>query len=178
MVPAVAAVLWMRSRCSSRPTLRQSPAQACKTRLSTCLQVCVDLSVLSTGFVDVATLRELPHHTGGQLYCYDGFNPSLDSDQLLNDLRWNLMRPQVSGVDVLSMTAVRFPANSAKLDAWMMTRSTTLYLNLMRPQVQFLRRSHACRWYTCCIIASPALEERSAGTLAIQYQFALGHAVK
>lgn len=59
------------------------------------MQVCIDVSILSSGFVDAATLRQLPHHTGGQLYAYEGFDPRLDATQLLNDLRWNLLRPQV-----------------------------------------------------------------------------------
>lgn len=71
------------------------------------LQVCVDLSVLGGGFVDAATLRGLCHHTGGQLYLYEGFDPRLDSDQLLNDLRWNLMRPQVRVMLVLEATSLR-----------------------------------------------------------------------
>jgi protein transport protein SEC24 len=58
-------------------------------------QVCIDVSILGGGFVDAATVRELPHHTGGQLYAYEGFDARLDATQLLNDLRWNLLRPQV-----------------------------------------------------------------------------------
>lgn len=55
----------------------------------------VDLFIMGSTFVDAATLRELPGHTGGQLYHYPDWAPTLDSDLLFNDLRWNLQRPQV-----------------------------------------------------------------------------------
>jgi hypothetical protein len=46
--------------------------------------------------VDIATLSTLAHTTGGSLYHYLPFNPMMDQDQLLNDLKWNVSRPQVS----------------------------------------------------------------------------------
>ena len=59
-------------------------------------QVAVDLFIMgAAGFVDAATLREVPHNTGGQLYHYEAWAFEQDEAQLFNDLRWNLMRPQV-----------------------------------------------------------------------------------
>ena len=49
----------------------------------------------SQAYVDLATLRDLCHLTAGQLYHYHPFSPALDTDQLTNDLRWNIVRPQV-----------------------------------------------------------------------------------
>eukprot|EP00873_Tetraselmis_striata_P007892 jgi/Tetstr1/428156/TSEL_018207.t1 len=57
-------------------------------------QVSVDLFLLSKHYMDIATLSEVVHTTGGSLYEYDGFMPELDQGQLENDLRWNLVRPQ------------------------------------------------------------------------------------
>lgn len=57
-------------------------------------QVCVDLFFLTQGYVDIATLSDLSNTTGGSLYNYPQFNPLLDQDQLLNDLKWNVTRPR------------------------------------------------------------------------------------
>lgn len=57
-------------------------------------QVCVDLFLLAHAYVDAATLGVLPATTGGSVYPYPGFAPAADQDQLLNDLRWNVARPQ------------------------------------------------------------------------------------
>jgi protein transport protein SEC24 len=62
------------------------------------LQVCIDLFVLSQAYTDIATLSTLSHTTGGSLYHYCPFTPVMDQDQLLNDLKWNVSRPQVSTV--------------------------------------------------------------------------------
>lgn len=59
------------------------------------LQVCIDLFVLSQAYSDIATLSTLSHTTGGSLYHYCPFNPVMDQDQVLNDLKWNVSRPQV-----------------------------------------------------------------------------------
>jgi protein transport protein SEC24 len=59
------------------------------------LQVCIDLFVLSQAYTDIATLSTLSHTTGGSLYHYCPFTPLMDQDQLLNDLKWNVSRPQV-----------------------------------------------------------------------------------
>jgi hypothetical protein len=59
------------------------------------LQVCIDLFLMSQGYMDVATLGSLPMMTGGTIYHYQPFNPVMDQDQLLNDLKWNITRPQV-----------------------------------------------------------------------------------
>lgn len=59
------------------------------------LQVCIDLFVLSQAYSDIATLSTLSHTTSGSLYHYCPFNPVMDQDQVLNDLKWNVSRPQV-----------------------------------------------------------------------------------
>ncbi len=59
------------------------------------LQICIDIFLLAQHYVDVATLSTLPHTTGGSLYHYLPFNPVMDQDQLLNDLKWNVGRQQV-----------------------------------------------------------------------------------
>ena len=57
-------------------------------------QVCVDISLLAQGYMDIASLSDLTLTTGGTFYQYTPFNPQLDHDQILNDLKWNLIRPQ------------------------------------------------------------------------------------
>ena len=72
------------------------------------MQVCIDLFITAQAYVDLATLRDLCHLTAGQLYHYCPFAPLLDSDQLTNDLRWNIVRPQVKASPPLSMSIVSF----------------------------------------------------------------------
>lgn len=55
----------------------------------------MDLFLLVQSYADVATLGVLPGTTGGSVYHYCPFTPALDQDQLLNDLKWNVARPQV-----------------------------------------------------------------------------------
>lgn len=57
-------------------------------------QICIDISLMSQGYMDVASLGDLTTCTGGTLYQYTPFNPALDHDQVLNDLKWNVARPQ------------------------------------------------------------------------------------
>lgn len=57
----------------------------------------MDLYLLTKNTMDIPTLAEVVNVTGGTLYNYDQFTPELDQGQLENDLRWNLVRPQVSG---------------------------------------------------------------------------------
>ena len=64
------------------------------------------------GYVDVAQHREWVERTGGTIYLYHPFDPTLDYDELLNDLLWNVRREQgleallrvrcSSGIDVES----------------------------------------------------------------------------
>jgi protein transport protein SEC24 len=56
--------------------------------------VCVDLFLLGQGYMDVATLGVLATATGGSVHSYVPFAPAADQDQLLNDLKWNVSRPQ------------------------------------------------------------------------------------
>ena len=56
--------------------------------------MCVDLFVMSSSYVDVATLSRLCHPTAGQLYHYSPWVPEIDASRVANDLRWNLYRPQ------------------------------------------------------------------------------------
>jgi hypothetical protein len=60
------------------------------------VQICIDLFLLAQSYVDIATLATLTNTTGGSLYHYLPFNPMMDQDQLLNDLKWNVSRPQVT----------------------------------------------------------------------------------
>jgi protein transport protein SEC24 len=57
-------------------------------------QVSVDLFFVGQAYVDVATFSDLPNMTGGSVYNYIPYNPMLDQDQLFNDLKWNVERPQ------------------------------------------------------------------------------------
>ncbi|KAL6760997.1 hypothetical protein V8C86DRAFT_991602 [Haematococcus lacustris] len=57
-------------------------------------QVAIDIALLAQSYMDVASLLDLVAVTGGTLYQYTPFNPVLDHDQVLNDLKWNLSRPQ------------------------------------------------------------------------------------
>jgi Sec23/Sec24 trunk domain len=65
--------------------------RSCRCRL----QVSVDVFAVSQTYVDLATLGTLCETTGGEVYHYAPFNARLDFDQLWNDLRWNVIRPQV-----------------------------------------------------------------------------------
>ena len=61
------------------------------------LQVSVDLFVLTRSqSVDLASIAPLCGTTAGQLYHYCPFVSPADDDQLYNDLRWNVQRPQVT----------------------------------------------------------------------------------
>lgn len=57
-------------------------------------QIAIDLFLAGQLYMDVSTLSDLPMSTGGSVYNYSPFNPALDQDQLLNDLKWNVARPQ------------------------------------------------------------------------------------
>ncbi|KAK1175018.1 protein transport protein Sec24D-like [Acipenser oxyrinchus oxyrinchus] len=48
---------------------------------------CVDLFLFPNQFVDVATLGDIPMHTGGALYKYSNFQIQSDGDHFLSDLR-------------------------------------------------------------------------------------------
>lgn len=60
-----------------------------------CVQVSIDLFVTARQSVDLASIAGLCGPTGGQLYHYCPFLSPSDDDQLYNDLRWNVQRPQV-----------------------------------------------------------------------------------
>ena len=57
-------------------------------------QIGIDVFVCGSQPVDLATLGVLTRTTGGTLYRYPNFNVQLDFAQMLNDLRWNFLRPQ------------------------------------------------------------------------------------
>ncbi|KAK9809653.1 hypothetical protein WJX73_000552 [Symbiochloris irregularis] len=57
-------------------------------------QVSVDLYIMSATFVDLPTLASLCHSTAGQLRHYHPYSPAVHDDQLANDLRWCVCRPQ------------------------------------------------------------------------------------
>lgn len=46
-------------------------------------------------YVDVATLSMLTEITCGQLYLYQPFDEATHGDEFVNDLKWNIVRPQV-----------------------------------------------------------------------------------
>ncbi|MGH0139439.1 UNVERIFIED_CONTAM: hypothetical protein FKN15_070271 [Acipenser sinensis] len=48
---------------------------------------CVDLFLFPSQFVDVATLGDIPMHTGGAIYKYSNFQIQSDGEHFLNDLR-------------------------------------------------------------------------------------------
>jgi protein transport protein SEC24 len=56
------------------------------------LQIGVDLFLLTPQYQDVTTLAPLAHLTGGQLYYYPEFQLPRDGNQLIEDLRHNLIR--------------------------------------------------------------------------------------
>ena len=64
------------------------------------VQVSIDLFVAARQSVDLASLSDLCGPTGGQLYHYCPFMSPSDDDQLYNDLRWNVQRPQVSSCTI------------------------------------------------------------------------------
>lgn len=70
-------------------------SQVLPSLLSPPLQVCIDLFLLCQGYVDVATLSQLTSITCGSVYHYCPFDPTQDADEFYNDLRWNVIRPQV-----------------------------------------------------------------------------------
>ncbi|XP_066576734.1 protein transport protein Sec24D [Amia ocellicauda] len=54
---------------------------------------CVDLFLFPNQFVDVATMGDIPLHTGGTLYKYSNFQIQADGDHFLNDLRNDVQKP-------------------------------------------------------------------------------------
>merc|ERR1711899_485144 len=55
----------------------------------------VDLFLFNNAYIDVATLSQVCRLTGGQLYKYTYFQPDLDGERFLADLKHNLSRPVV-----------------------------------------------------------------------------------
>jgi len=106
-------------------TFLQSQDNTCKTlaMVAADLQVSIDIAFLAQGYVDVATFSDLASSTGGSLYQYTPFNAAMDHDLVLNDLKWNLLRPQgmeavmrvrcSAGLDVKSYSGhfFRMPSN-------------------------------------------------------------------
>ncbi|KAG7461887.1 hypothetical protein MATL_G00195950 [Megalops atlanticus] len=54
---------------------------------------CVDLFLFPSQYVDVATLGEVPLHTGGSVYKYNNFQVQVDGDHFLSDLRKDVEKP-------------------------------------------------------------------------------------
>ena len=80
------------------PGMRILPTQLSLSTLGLicAVQVAVDLFVMSQAHVDLATLGSISRITAGQLYHYHPFHASIHAPLLLNDLRWNVSRPQAS----------------------------------------------------------------------------------
>lgn len=55
----------------------------------------VDLFLFNNAYIDVATLSQVCRLSGGQMYKYTYFQPDLDGERFLADLRHNLSRPVV-----------------------------------------------------------------------------------
>merc|ERR1711962_289878 len=55
----------------------------------------VDLFLFNNAYIDVATLSQVCRLTGGQVYKYTYFQPDLDGERFLADLKHNLSRPVV-----------------------------------------------------------------------------------
>jgi len=53
----------------------------------------VDLFLFNNAYVDIATLSQVSRLTGGQVYKYTYFQPDLDGERFISDLRHNVARP-------------------------------------------------------------------------------------
>eukprot|EP00096_Caligus_rogercresseyi_P003027 TRINITY_DN1552_c0_g1_i1.p1 TRINITY_DN1552_c0_g1~~TRINITY_DN1552_c0_g1_i1.p1 ORF type:complete len:983 (+),score=312.63 TRINITY_DN1552_c0_g1_i1:295-2949(+) len=53
----------------------------------------VDLFLFNNAYIDVATLSQVSRLSGGQMYKYTYFQPELDGERFLSDLRHNIQRP-------------------------------------------------------------------------------------
>lgn len=56
--------------------------------------ICIDLFFFAYGYMDISTLSVLSTMTGGSVYKYDRFTVQRAAQEFLNDLRWNVSRPQ------------------------------------------------------------------------------------
>lgn len=74
--------------------LPQDPSYKELAREAAEYQVCIDIFLLVQGYVDIATISSAVRLTGGSLYHYPLFHPAQDENQVVNDLRWNVVRPQ------------------------------------------------------------------------------------
>jgi len=55
----------------------------------------VDLFLFNNAYIDIATLSQVSRMTGGQVYKYTYFQPDLDGERFISDLRHNVSRPVV-----------------------------------------------------------------------------------
>lgn len=55
-------------------------------------QICLDLFLFPTMFMETATLGHLTSNTGGHMYLYNNFNQARDGERLYHDLHRNLVR--------------------------------------------------------------------------------------
>ena len=86
---------WSMGCMSTASAAASCNAAVAAADLSCPFQVCIDLFVMARQSCDLATLGTLCKGTCGQLCHYFPWDARLDADQLENDLRWNLQRPQV-----------------------------------------------------------------------------------
>lgn len=79
---------------SMKSLLAQDPLYKEVAREAAEYQVCIDMFLLVQGYVDIGTISYAVRCTGGSLYHYPEFQPVQDANQVANDLRWNIVRPQ------------------------------------------------------------------------------------
>ena len=117
--------------------------------------------------MDIASLSDLTTATGGSLYQYTPFNPALDHDQVLNDLKWNVLRPQgmeavmrvrcSQGLEVDSYLGAfyRQPANPTDVYLPAIDCDKAILANVgsrLRPGIR-LPSAHDLRPDPCCLIS-------------------------
>eukprot|EP00210_Caulerpa_lentillifera_P007345 g7021.t1 len=56
--------------------------------------ICIDLFFFAHSYLDISTLSVLSTTTGGSVYKYEKFTVQKSAQQFMNDLRWNVSRPQ------------------------------------------------------------------------------------
>ena len=94
------------------------------------MQVSVDLFVLSRAHVDLATLACISRMTTGQVYHYHPFHAPIHAPQLLNDLRWNITRPQVAAALPPPPSSHSYMHARPTIPPWSLSHPSTLLYNL------------------------------------------------
>ena len=122
-------------------------------------QVCIDLFVMSRQSCDLATLGTLCKGTCGQLCHYFPWDARLDADQLENDLRWNLQRPQViqewAWSAACNMRPPLLPAGAAAISvcagALQMCQTASLACCMLSWEHSAGSSHETCTCHMCCL---------------------------